>query len=348
MKRTQLRRIASAAILALVISLHPTVGHAILDHRAGKIIGGNNIALEEAPWQVAIITKGQGNFQGQFCGGSLISPYFVLTAAHCVEDIRRAKDIEVLNADFLDDSKAGRAEVKRIILHPHWNPVTFENDIALIELRKPVKTSFATSKSFLALSSSYDATFSTQISGWGNTAKVGAAWPRSLKGATISVSEGIDRFCQNNVDGFDANTMFCGGIPPYRAVDTCQGDSGGPLSTKIGTRHFLLGITSWGINCADGFPGVYTRVSAYFDWVTSQEGLSASKLKFKSPKGRKNRQGGKAVIKGRNLGGVVSVIIGNVEAEVVKVKANRVVFRLPDVYRGEELLVCDVSGCKVA
>lgn len=342
------RRLAASVAVALVLALFPATGNAIFDDREAKIIGGNTIALEQAPWQVAIVTQKRGNFSGQFCGGSLVSPTLVVTAAHCVEDVRRTRDIAVLNSDFLDDSKKNRIGVKRITIHPDWNPITFENDIALLHIKKAVSPAFPTSKSFLALTSSHVATLSTQISGWGNTAKFGQVWPRGLKAANISISKEIDSFCLDNLDGFSSRTMLCGGVAPFRAVDTCQGDSGGPLSAKIESRHFLLGVTSWGINCADGFPGAYARVSRYFDWITTQDGVSASSLKFKKPKGRKNVAGKKVFVTGRNLGGVTAVLVGGSEAEVVKVTKNRVWFRLPNVYRGEAVTVCDVAGCKLS
>lgn len=343
-----MRRLAASVAVALVIALLPGPGNAIFDDRVVKIIGGNNTALAQAPWQVAIVTKKWGNFSGQFCGGSLVSPTLVVTAAHCVEEVKRARDIAVLNSDFLDDTKRGRVNVKRITIHPDWNPITFENDIALLYLKKAVSPAFPTSKSFLALTSSHVATISSRVSGWGNTAKFGQVWPRGLKAANISISKEVDAFCLDNLDGFSSLTMLCGGVSPFREVDTCQGDSGGPLSAKIESRHFLLGVTSWGINCADGFPGAYTRVSRYFDWITTQDGVSASKLKFKQPKGQKNAAGKKVFVTGRNLGGVTAVLVGGSEAEIFKVTNTRVGFLLPKVHRGDPILVCDIAACSLA
>ena len=335
-RQVSMTLIASLVFASTVFSWAPASSIFLADQSA-KVISGSPYDLEEAPWQVALISNGRGNFQGQFCGGSLLTPIHVLTAAHCVEDLK-ARQILVANTDFLDDSKRGRTAVKEILLHPDWDPISMENDIAILYLKKPIRPVFGTSRSYLAITDSHTATMSAVITGWGNTSKVGFRWPRSLQGAQISTSNLIDGDCSRGLLGFDLTSMICGGVAPYTDVDTCQGDSGGPMSAKINGANYLIGITSWGVNCADGFPGVYTRVSSYFDWIDRNIGPNPANLKLKVKK-KKNLPGKAAKLTGKNLSGVTAVLVDGLEVEITKTSERSIKFNLNATYDGEPVIV---------
>lgn len=327
--------IAGMVFASLVLSSAPASSIFVAD-KSAKVISGVPYDLESAPWQMAVIEKRRGNFQGQFCGGALISPTQVLTAAHCVDDVK-ARQIVVANTDFLDNSKKARTAVKRILLHPDWDSISMENDIAILFLKKPIRPVFGYSSSYLSLTSSHAATMSATVTGWGNTSKVGISWPRSLQGAEISASSRIEGDCRRELLGFNPAYMICGGVAPYTNVDTCQGDSGGPMSAKINGTNFLIGITSWGVNCADGFPGVYTRVTSYFDWIDSSLGPKPTKLKVKVNR-RLNQLGKPAKLTGKNLAGVTAILVNGLEVEITTRSDRSITFILNEAYDGESVI----------
>lgn len=245
-----------------------------------RIVGGNSIPITDAPWQVAIVDRSSiSNYQGQFCGGSLISSEWIVTAAHCVVSGSAISSpssigIQVGNASLSTTSLSVLA-VSEIRVHPSYSSSGTRHDIALIKLSRPVTSSSSVAPIAINRSAVTHGT-SALVTGWGQTGRtndnqvvVGTYnFPVSLQGATVFVS---DANCWGAAPlGFDSSTMLCGGTnagdPPWQK-DTCQGDSGGPLAISVSGTNYLAGITSWGVGCAWTSPGVYTKVSTYASWI---------------------------------------------------------------------------------
>jgi secreted trypsin-like serine protease len=179
----------------------------------------------------------------------------------------RERDLRiVVGRTVLDKSKQGISrEVARIVVDPDYNPASFDNDVALVALKKPILT-IAPISFVRANDNMYDApgTMLT-VAGWGNTLAQpipgGLNFPDRMREASVPVINQNPCAQEYAVPGFTITAhMLCAGAPGS-GVDACQGDSGGPLFTQDPFGFVQVGIVSFGEGCAGGFPGVYTRLS---------------------------------------------------------------------------------------
>ena len=260
----------ATAVLLLVTGAPAAAGGVSVDPR---IIGGTTVDATTVPWTVALLQSGIANgFNAQFCGGTLVHTRWVLTAAHCVKGtspsaIDVAWGISDLNAIGAGDRHA----VSSIIVHPQYNASANTSDVALLEL-----TAAATGATVLPLNA--DPAFpalnqSLDTYGWGNTMYPGTSYPNLLHGVTIQDRAGPTSTGSCGLYGSEyiGDHMVCGGVSGG-GKDACQGDSGGPLvATNASNQRVLVGATSWGNGCAlASYPGLWSRVSSYEDWVDQQ------------------------------------------------------------------------------
>ncbi|MCI4624939.1 MAG: serine protease [Candidatus Magnetoovum sp. WYHC-5] len=246
-----------------------------------RIVGGTISSSGSWPWQAALVTKGSANdFDGQFCGGSLINSKWVLTAAHCITDdsgnIMASSTIRVvLGKVQLSSSGGERIKVLSIIKHPSYSAEDNTNDIALIQL---MQTSSQTPVSIASTNdaSLYAASKSATVTGWGLTSEGGSASDdlREVTVPIVSSSTCSSAYTSEGVTILD--TMLCAG---QTGKDTCNGDSGGPLVVQNASAngYILAGITSFGSSsgcAAAGKYGVYTNVASFYDWINQQMAIA--------------------------------------------------------------------------
>jgi trypsin len=183
-----------------------------------KIVGGKVIPLSDAPYQVSIQYKSRHD-----CGGSIISPNFIITAAHCVF-LKPTKDLSVrVGTDTVE--KGGEVyTVKRIRNHPRFNPFTFNFDFALLELSMDITMQPGISEMIKLSSKDDEAGDGTDalVSGWGRTQK--ADEPRDvLRGVIVPlVSQKECKKAYDKIAGI-TNQMICAGDLTKGGRDSCQG-----------------------------------------------------------------------------------------------------------------------------
>lgn len=235
--------------------------------RQKRIIGGEKAVKNQFPWQVAIKDGTALN-----CGGIYIGGCWVLTAAHCVrpnEPQRYRIILELLN-QLSYDKDIDSFPVKSVKVHESYDPDTYENDIALMEVVNIYNTPECMQ---------YDNNLvpacvpwspyqfmpgdSCVVSGWGR--EEGLAKVFHLKFGYVYLMSNCSAVYKDRF----MDKMECAGTHDG-SIDACKGDSGGPLVCyDINNIAYIWGIVSWGDNCGvPGYPGVYTKVARYHEWIS--------------------------------------------------------------------------------
>ncbi len=231
--------------------------------RPTKIVSGDTSDPASWEWMVALLdADASSNVDGHFCGASLIRPNWVITAAHCLEDVTADEIVVLLGAHDLKTDTGERINVKQIISHPYYNRDTMDNDIALLELEKSAADEFATVS--LWDKDINDGTEAT-ILGWGNISSTGEEYPEKLQQVSVPVVSNSN--CNIPYNNEITENMLCAGLKEG-GKDSCQGDSGGPLVISSGNKWHLAGVVSWGEGCAGkDYYGVYARISRFIDFL---------------------------------------------------------------------------------
>ncbi|XP_075047361.1 trypsin-3-like [Mixophyes fleayi] len=220
-----------------------------------KIINGYECAPHSQPWQVYFTYNGDA-----WCGGSLITARWIISAAHCYKQPRTL----VAHLGEHDTTKAEGTEqhiqVEKAYKHFSYSIFNIDHDFMMVKLAEPAQFNQYVQPIRIAGSCP---TVGSQclVSGWGNLLTDGEEYPDSLQCLNIPVLSSAS--CTASYPNQITNNMFCAGYIEG-GKDSCQGDSGGPLICN----GELYGVVSWGHGCAQsGNPGVYTKVCNYFDWI---------------------------------------------------------------------------------
>uniref|UniRef100_A0A1B0ARI0 Peptidase S1 domain-containing protein n=1 Tax=Glossina palpalis gambiensis TaxID=67801 RepID=A0A1B0ARI0_9MUSC len=230
-----------------------------------RIVGGQETELHQYPWMCMLLYGGRF-----YCAATLINDLYALTASHCVYGFRRERiSVRLLEHDrkMANFQKIDR-RVAQVITHPKYNARTYDNDIAIVKLDKPVEmTELLRPVCMPTPGKSFKGEIGI-VTGWG-ALRVGGPSSDTLQEVQVPIMSQDD--CRQSRYGPSRITdnMLCAGYEEG-SKDSCQGDSGGPLHiVAYGTReHQLAGVVSWGEGCAKaGYPGVYARVNRYGTWI---------------------------------------------------------------------------------
>ncbi|XP_058822335.1 proclotting enzyme-like [Topomyia yanbarensis] len=240
-------------------------GCGISTRQIPKITGGRPADPKEWPWMAALLLN---QADQSFCGGVLITDRHVLTAAHCVVNLKIHQFLVRLGEyDFThyNETRSRDFRVTEIRSHVDFDPVSYENDIALLKLFRPsFFNSYIWPICMPPLDDSWDG-YRAVVVGWG-TQFFGGPFAKVLMEVDMPIWSNSD--CQNVYINRIFETSICAG-DHEGGKDSCQGDSGGPLMIQLPNKRWVtVGIVSWGIRCGEAnHPGIYTRVSSYVRWV---------------------------------------------------------------------------------
>lgn len=244
-------------------------------HIEGRITNGTIAAQGMFPYQVGLSLHIRE--KGAWCGGTIISDRWILTAAHCTHGVDGAT-VYFGAFDIENKTEAGQQRIycskKNFFIHKGYKPPQTDNDIALIKLPMPIEFNENIKPAKLPKKSEKHLTYEGELvvaSGWGKDSDKAKSVTRYLQYIEVPVMS--QSKCTKYYFNSITNNMIC--IETKNKKSICNGDSGGPLVYRNKGVNYVIGATSFGIflGCEKGWPGVFARVTSYLDWIEEISGV---------------------------------------------------------------------------
>ncbi|NP_001166071.1 serine protease 133 precursor [Nasonia vitripennis] len=233
-----------------------------------RIIGGETVNIQDYPYQISMRWTYGVPKPMHFCGGSIVSRYHIVTAAHCVDN-KRTPDmlryIKIYTGTSRSDSTGGTGKahtVKSVLVHPGYTgaSTTYLNDIAIVTLREPIDfNQYQKAINLPTQDVHYRQASSAVVTGWGSTRSGSQDTPINLQKAPMRLMTSTQ--CQRQLPFNLRNSQVC--AIQRHGVGVCTGDSGGPLAVN----GELVGVASYVVECGKGHPDVYTNVYSYVNFI---------------------------------------------------------------------------------
>uniref|UniRef100_A0A1E1WVX9 Putative serine proteinase chymotrypsin-like protein n=1 Tax=Tityus obscurus TaxID=1221240 RepID=A0A1E1WVX9_TITOB len=234
------------------------------------VVGGTNSIKDSWPWMVSLHKKTAVGLSYQ-CGGSIFKNNYILTAAHCFDFISSTKKpsdfIIKIGGNKRDEGKDYK--ITKIKIHPNYKSGQYYNDIAILKLDSSIPNFTA-----ICMPSKQEkyGRKPVKVIGWGLTSFAGRP-ADALQEADLNIipnrqcNDSYSRLLTGPFPKGITSTFLCAGLTSG-GKDACQEDSGSPLMMLNKFKWKIVGIVSFGYQCAvRGYPGVYTKVSSYLNWI---------------------------------------------------------------------------------
>lgn len=263
---------ASAVMLAVVMAA-PLQAQQFTEQQDDQrvtpsVVGGSETVPYSRPYQVALLMNGR-----QGCGGTLISPDWVLTAAHCLDSASTSSLTVQVGAHSISRRDGQNLRVSQIIRHENWRGaqgIQSGWDIAVLKLATPAPASIQPAVLPTVAQDGQLAAVgrAVTVSGWGLTRNQGSP-SDVLREVNLPVIS--NQSCSSELRTSLPGSVICGG--GAGGVSACNGDSGGPYAVNSGGKFYSIGIVSWGNACVGAT--VFTRTSSYLSWIEQKTGVKA-------------------------------------------------------------------------
>lgn len=256
----------AAALLPTAMTVHATDAVKARPDITPQVVGGVETVPNSRPYQVALLMNGR-----QGCGGTLISPDWVLTAAHCLDSASTSSLTVQVGAHSMSRRDGQNLRVSQIIKHENWRGaqgIQSGWDIAVLRLATPAPAAITPAVlPTVAIDNQLAAVGrGVTVSGWGLTRNQGSP-SDVLREVNLPVISNAS--CSSELRSNLPASVICGG--GTGGVSACNGDSGGPYAASSAGKFYSIGTVSWGNACVGAT--VFTRTSSYLSWIEQKTGV---------------------------------------------------------------------------